>query len=250
MDRRCSVPCVWDGGKEDKIRTSTCSLSRIVIHSRCSIKSGHYHLLWLASSFLGRVSGKARFALISSRYLSASYMSVVSKHSVTLILREACKCLSGGFACYHIAHFCTSLCDPDCNTDCNVSRMRMVSFDARLSSGNFSCLHTTGLAWAPAQVLLGTLTTMTFLWVRYQTRGQGKMDNYFFYFKIWATKELFLHLRGGSHSFQEFSLENLGSTSVALPHLPRRMEALGFDHLVSSSIWACVRWPVSKKTPH
>ena len=66
-----------------------------------------FHLLWLGSSFLGRVSEKARFALISSRYLSASYMSDVFKHSVTLILREACKYQSGEFACHHIAHFCT-----------------------------------------------------------------------------------------------------------------------------------------------
>ena len=91
---------------------------------------------------------------------------------------------------------------------------------------------------------------MTFLWVRYQARGQGKMNNYFLSFKIWAIEELVFHLRGGSHSFHVFSLENLGSISVVLPQLPRRMEALCFDHLVSSFIWACVWWPVSKKTPH
>ena len=66
-----------------------------------------FHLLWLGSSFLGRVSEKGRFALISSRYLSASYMSDVFKHSVTLILREAFKYQSDEIACHHIAHFCT-----------------------------------------------------------------------------------------------------------------------------------------------
>ena len=75
------------------------SLSYLIIYM--------FHLLWLASSFLGRVSEKARFALISSRYLSASYMSDVFKHSVTLILREPCKYQSGEFVCHHKAHFCT-----------------------------------------------------------------------------------------------------------------------------------------------
>ena len=85
-----------------------------------------FHLLWLGSSFLGRVSEKARFALISSRYLSASYMSDVFKHSVTWILRH----VNISRMNLHLTQstFLYSLCDPDHNTDCNISRLRMVSF--------------------------------------------------------------------------------------------------------------------------